>query len=164
MAICKNCGNNISDTEKFCTYCGQENTPVVNAYDTANNTGFNSQQSTYYNGQANCYNQYQQPIYPVQPQLNALSLVGFIMSIVMAFLGFFLCGMGILEIPSLVISIVGLVQIKKSNPPQSGKGFAIAGIIISSVVLVLSVLIVIGLLVGLSFLSADSSSVSHYSY
>ena len=165
MAFCKNCGAENEPNAKFCPNCGQPNIPQPSIYDTnvnGNISDFGGQQNSYYNGQANGTRQ--QPMHPMPPsqQLNSLALVGFILSLVMAFLGLFLCGVGIVEIPSLVISIVGLVQVKKSNPPQSGKGFAIAGIIISAVVIVLWVLFWIAF-IAFGLLNSNSPSFSYYS-
>ena len=58
---------------------------------------------------------------------NTMALVGFVMS-------FFQPTMG------LIFSIIGMCQIKKTGEP--GKGFALAGIIISSVTFVLVLLLV----------------------
>jgi Domain of unknown function (DUF4190) len=54
----------------------------------------------------------------------------------------FACGTGLLlALPALLLSIVGLVQVRK-NPQQEGQGLAIAGIVLS----------VIGVLVSLIFI------------
>ena len=59
---------------------------------------------------------------------NTMALVGFVMS-------FFNCIVG------LIFSIIGMSQIKKTGEP--GKGFALAGIIISAVTLALVLLLVL---------------------
>lgn len=59
---------------------------------------------------------------------NTMALVGFVMS-------FFNCTIG------LILSIIGMNQIKKTGEP--GKGFALAGIIISSISLVFTIIFVI---------------------
>lgn len=59
---------------------------------------------------------------------NTMALVGFVMSFFNSLIG-------------LIFSIIGMNQIKKTGEP--GKGFALAGIIISAVSLVLTILIVI---------------------
>jgi hypothetical protein len=59
---------------------------------------------------------------------NTMALVGFVMS-------FFNCIVG------LILSIIGMSQIKKTGEP--GKGFALAGIIISSVSLVFTTIFLI---------------------
>ncbi|MBP3087892.1 DUF4190 domain-containing protein [Corynebacterium sp. sy017] len=54
--------------------------------------------------------------YPQQSETNTMSVIGFLVSLFMPVLG-------------LILSIIGLVQIKRSG--ERGRGFAIAGIIIS---------------------------------
>ena len=182
MAICKNCGANIDESAKFCTTCGQPNTPSMPTMDTTVSGGYTEptytepanteptqqqgstnygqtsydcgyQQSNYgqssYNGgyqqpQQNAYQQntygqpnynggaYQQPVNTVEPQkTNGMAITGFVMAICSAVL----CCCGILAIPSLFFSIVGFKQTADGN--QKGKGLALAGIIISAVVLVI---------------------------
>jgi hypothetical protein len=62
---------------------------------------------------------YGQPPY-VQPKMNTLALVGFILSFFISIVGLILC-------------IVGLNQINSANGTQTGKGLAIAGIIIGAI-------------------------------
>lgn len=59
---------------------------------------------------------------------NTMAIVGFVMSFFQPTIG-------------LIFSIIGMNQIKKTNEP--GKGFALAGIIISAVELVLVLLFLI---------------------
>ncbi len=67
---------------------------------------------------------------PIQPtrskQLNVLSLLGFIFSLVSLLIALF----GSVALAGLICSILGLVQ-TKNNTQQFGKGFAIAGICVS---------------------------------
>jgi hypothetical protein len=65
----------------------------------------------------------------------ALGLLGFIFS--------FACGIGLfLSLPSLLLCIVGLVQVHK-NREQSGQGLAIAGLILSGIALVIAFIIIL---------------------
>lgn len=75
---------------------------------------------------------------PVPSQKNTIALVGFILSLV--------CG-GLI---SLILSIIGLKNAKKPEYAEDGKGFAIAGIVISSIELVgfLIILIFYGSIFG----------------
>ena len=72
-------------------------------------------------------------LYVPQPprKTNTFAMLGFVLSLVFAVLA--LC-INIFGPISLALSIVGLVQIRK-NPNQGGKGLAIAGIVISSLVI-----------------------------
>ena len=62
---------------------------------------------------------YGQPPYR-QAKMNTLALVGFILSFFISFVGLILC-------------IIGLSQINSANGTQTGKGLAIAGIIIGAI-------------------------------
>jgi hypothetical protein len=85
-----------------------------------------------------------QPAYTLKPTNRwcawgfGLGLTGFFFS--------FACGMGLLlALPSLLLCIVGLSQVAK-NHAQAGKGLAVAGLILSSV----AVLISLGLFLALA--------------
>lgn len=73
---------------------------------------------------------------------NTMALVGFVMS-------FFHPTMG------LIFSIIGMCQIKNTNEP--GKGFALAGIIISAVLLLLVILLYVFI-----FMMAFLGEMSYY--
>lgn len=69
---------------------------------------------------------------------NGLSVAGFVLSLT-SFL------FTLLAIPGLILSIIGLSQIKKTG--DEGKGLAIAGIIVSSIVLGLVLIILFFVLI-----------------
>ena len=79
---------------------------------------------------------------------NVFALIGFIFGL-LSLLTLFSSGAGIvLSIPGLVLSIIGLVKSKKT---KSGKGFAIAGLVLSAVTIVIFILaIMVGLLGSLA--------------
>ena len=64
---------------------------------------------------------------PGGTKLCIVALLGFIFS--------FFCG-----IAGLIMSIIGIVQIGKSNGALTGKGFAIAGIIIGAIMFIFQVI------------------------
>ena len=70
------------------------------------------------------YQQYYQP----EPGWNAMAIAGFITSFLFSIVG-------------LILSIIGLNQINRTG--EKGKGLAIAGIIISTITLIVSVLLVV---------------------
>ena len=74
---------------------------------------------------------------------NEMAVVGFILSL------FSLLTCGVLSIPSLIISIVGLNNAKKNN--GNGIGFAIAGIVISSIFILFLLLFILALFLGFSW-------------
>lgn len=95
---------------KFCSSCGRE---VGENYNVCPNCGFNlnpSSSEVLYNNTPT----YGEPT----KKLNMMALLGFIFTLTTG------------PILGLVFSIVGLVQASKRN--ETGKGFAIAGIVISS--------------------------------
>lgn len=127
MKFCKHCGVQIEDTTTFCPNCGTN----VSDDDVSSNTS-EPQFSEYKPAQSvqpaqyQPYQEYQNPgVYP-EGKLNGLAIAGFIVSIA----SFFICGIS--SIVGLILSIVGMVQIKnsiKAGVPQRGNGFAIAGLI-----------------------------------
>ncbi|MDF2627776.1 MAG: hypothetical protein K0R39_1607 [Symbiobacteriaceae bacterium] len=101
--------------------------------------------------------QYQQPYgqyQAVQPKTNTLALVGFIMSLVLIVLMWFTSWFGLLaNLAAFILCIIGNSQIKASAGTQTGKGFAVAGIVITSILFglfVLGFIVIVGL--GLSIL------------
>ena len=116
--FCTNCGTKLDDGVKFCTSCGKatESDTISNNNQPVNNTT----NVTVNNGG--------------EKKTNGLAIAGFVMSIVSVFL---CCG--ILNVPGLILSIVGLVKAKDYN--GDGKGLAIAGIIISAIVIVIGIIL-----------------------
>lgn len=113
MAYCSKCGAQVNDDATYCHNCGAS----------LENNKPDSQNPWY-----------TQPNSPVTNNagLNKFALLGFIFSALSLFLP-----------PALgmAFSIVGLVQIKKRG--QRGKGFAIAGIILSAIALIINLIFVI---------------------
>ena len=108
---------------KFCVNCGQE-VPAGNNVCTNCGTPVNGGNTTVV-------------VNNTQPtQSNGFALAGFIVSLVSTFL---CCGS--LNTISLILSIVGLVKAKDYS--GAGKGLAIAGIVISAIVIVISIILVI---------------------
>lgn len=144
MKFCKHCGAQIEDTTAFCPNCGtnvsddavSSNTsdPQYSAYQQTPPT--QSTQPVQYQQ----YQEYQNPgVYP-EGKLNGLAIAGFIVSIA----SFFICGIS--SIVGLILSIVGLVQIKnsiKAGVPQRGNGFAIAGLVCGIIGVVFIVIYII---------------------
>lgn len=83
--------------------------------------------------------QFQQPNM-VNNKTNGMAIGGFVLSCV----SILMCG-GIASIIGLILSIVGLSQIGKNG--EKGKGLAIAGIIISSILFVFGIIFTIALIV-----------------
>ena len=99
--FCKNCGKQIDDNSVVCPYCGAETKSQATAHQP----------------------QYQQPQYqqPYQQQYsekrsNSYAIAGFVLAFFFALLG-------------LIFSIIGLRKVDECG--GSGKGLAIAGIVLS---------------------------------
>ena len=139
--FCPNCGTQNADGVRFCANCGNNLMPDANAAP--------AQPQAPYTVPV-------QPVQPVQPapapvqpvapivampqqKTNVLCIVGMITSFVS------IITLGTTSLVSLILSIIGLITAGKKN--ERGKGQAITGIIISSVLLVS---ILIGVIVGIN--------------
>ncbi len=118
--FCTSCGQELIEGAKACGNCGaavaSEATTTVKATP-ASTTTVNVQAAA-------------------PAQTNGMAIAGFVVSLVSTLL---CCGA--FNIVSLILSIVGLVQAKNYN--GNGKGLAIAGIIISCIFMILSILLII---------------------
>lgn len=118
--FCKNCGQEINDNAVICVHCGVAVTPAA---------------------------VFSQPAESGASKFNVCALLGFIFSIVGLVVDNSLLFSDVnfslfyaLTIAGLVLSIIGAVKSKKL---QNGKGFGIAGIVISSVSLLIGLIIVL---------------------
>lgn len=116
--FCPHCGKQVNETDIFCASCG------ANLNDDPSNSQF-AQSKAYENPP---YNPPQYAPYETQSNTNTIAIVGFILS--------FFCA-----IAGLVCSIIGLQKSKEAG--GTGKGLAIAGIVISAVSMFSALLIVI---------------------
>lgn len=132
MRYCQNCGNQFDANGMYCPKCG---TPA--------NQGSNNGQVTG-NGQVYAGQMYNNQTGMMggatNQKWNVMSIVGFVFSFLFAPVG-------------LILSIIAVCQIKKSH--EKGKGFAVAGIIISALQLAFIILIM-ALLVGI-FASVENN-------
>jgi hypothetical protein len=90
-------------------------------------------------------------------EIHPLAMWGFIASIspiVLVFIPFINFFTPFLPVAGIVLSILGLVKIKQQPTVYKGKGFAIAGIIIGSL------MILLGLLAIIAFVAIFSSSMT----
>jgi hypothetical protein len=86
------------------------------------------------------------PYYNIKPT-NGWCAWGFGLAVAAFFLTFITCGIGgILGLPSLFVCIVGLTKLHK-NREQSGQGLAVAGMVLSGIVLLISLVLIIWLAV-----------------
>ena len=96
------------------------------------------------------------PYYTVKPTNSwcawgfGLGLAGFFFS--------FACGTGVLlALPSLLLCVMGLAQVHK-NREQSGQGLAVAGLILSGLALIISLIIILSL--AMPFMKAHGLTVT----
>ena len=134
MKYCTNCGRELEEGAKTCGYCG---VAIQGVSEIASNTNQSIDNSSTTVNKQNVSTQ----------QTNGLAVAGFVVSLVS-----FLCCCGGISIVSLILSIVGLTQSKKIN--DSGKGLAIAGIIISAIGIIISV--VFGIIYGIAIVDEMS--------
>lgn len=153
MAFCLKCGASYEEGTRFCEHCGA---PIGNAEpevrpepvaDTYGSMDYKSEDQSYSRRDqsfgANDYSQYNND--PYSPMIdngfkpkaatNGMCLAGFIVSLV----NLILCG--IVSPISLILSIIGLASASKNG--QAGKGLAIAGIVISSIFVVIGIISII---------------------
>ena len=115
--FCGKCGKELNDNAKFCGNCG------------------NRLSNEHEQPIQNTTNPYQQEI--TKPELNIMTLIGFILGCVSFIINFW----GIVGIVVLVFSIVGFTQTK--NNDRTGKGFAIAGMILGSISIIYLIVVLI---------------------
>ena len=113
MKYCENCGTKLKEDDKFCPNCGTKINIEESVITRNDKIQTNSPQS----------------------KTDGLALAGFILSLTSI-----LC-CGLTSMPGLIFSIIGLIRAKKEN--KEGKGLAIAGIVISSIMLLFLILIYI---------------------
>jgi VanZ family protein len=77
-----------------------------------------------------------------RPQTNSMAITGLILGILSVLLGWCFFNV-IFSILGLIFSCVGLSQIKKNPGQQTGRGLAIAGIILSCLGLVMGVVVAV---------------------
>ena len=116
---CPNCGTENTDASASCSYCGIQFVENGQAAPVVPNT---------------------QPSQPAK-KMNTCALVGFIMSLANLL---FCCGL--LSLPALIVSIIGLGAKKKN---QAGWGFALAGVIISAIYLLICVIYIVVIVLGI---------------
>ena len=111
MKYCSKCGAQLADDDDYCYFCGTKFDEVKKEEQKEQPT-FRDQ------------SYYEDKYYGQRP--NTIALVGFVFSFISPIVG-------------LILSIIGLNKARQMN--GLGKGYAIAGIIISIVSMILSVLL-----------------------
>lgn len=86
------------------------------------------------------------PGYPVRPKANGLALTSMILGILGITVGLCLIAFPVMPILAVVFGHIGLSQIRKTGAP--GRGFAITGLVTGYIGIALSLLWLIGLIIG----------------
>ncbi len=131
MAFCARCAAPNIDTAMVCAACGS---PLAAGMPPGPGPGQMPQAApppppAYY------------PYTPEQPKASGYAVGGFACA-----LGSLACGLAC--IPGLILSLVALSDIKKSNGTVGGRGLAIAGVAISSVFVGIWVIVLVMLAIG----------------
>lgn len=139
MVQCSRCGTIYEESAAYCPHCGA-NAPVYSSHRAAAGAGLSRAagqnvppQPPVYAPPVNPYGRPQQNPYYMQPPIvpppyNGMSVGGFVLSCV----SLVLCCFPITALVGLVLSIISLPQIDRRG--ERGKGLAIAGIILNSLV------------------------------
>ena len=134
MKFCAKCGSQMDDAQRFCPGCGFD----MGAGQNAPAAYYNGGQDQYYGGQQSPYdNGYMQPGVGSYRKTNAMGIVSLICSLV----GLFFLG-PILEPLAIIFGGVGISQCNKYPNLYIGKGFAVAGLVIGIIGLVIGLLII----------------------
>lgn len=110
--FCPSCGREVAETEIFCANCGTSLNGGVNPNNTNMMNNMNTVNTTTNN---------------VNKPGSGMTIAGFVCSLVS-----FLC-CGLLSIVGLILSIIGLKNIKSGKEDASKKWMAIVGIVLSSI-------------------------------
>ena len=128
--FCQSCGYEIPEGSLYCEKCGSPVEPVAPVAPVQSVPVQNTPvQSVPVQNPQVVY----QNVTVTPSKTNGFAIAGFVLSIISIFL---CCGGLVTGIPGLVLSILGLRDISKNN--EGGKGLAIAGIIISSIMIAFS--------------------------
>lgn len=124
---CTNCGTKMNETDRFCSNCGADSNteaaPVQN----------NVVQQNYSNAQANNNNVVQGGT----KKTNGLAVTSFVCSMV----GIVVFGL-VMGILAICFGAVGLSR-TKYFPEESGKGFAVAGIVVGIIEVIIMILYIV---------------------
>lgn len=112
---CPNCGKSIDNNAKFCVNCGSKQTKEAEIKEEKTTTVKSTN----------------------NVPVNGLSITGFVLSL----LSLLCCGL--ISPLGLIFSIIGIAKSEKED--STGKGLAIAGIIISSIMLLLFIIMLFAL-------------------
>lgn len=144
--FCKKCGTPLQEGQIYCHRCGASCLPDQTA-EQPNAQPYGQPYAQPY-GQPYYQQPYAQPPAPVEKKPNPLAPTGFafgIVSLVVSVLIFaqidatiFLLLTFVFSIPGIVLSAVGLARSRKTN---TGMGFAIAGLVLSLVAIVIGAFI-----------------------
>jgi len=147
--FCPKCGTQNADGVSFCANCGANLMPAAPAAAPA--PQYQPQPAPQYQPQSQPVPSPTPVLVYKAPKANVLCIVGFITSLVSIFLG------GTTAIISLILCIIGLSSASKKN--ERGRGQAIAGLIIS---IVLISILIIALLVGVADYNKTRRRYSEY--
>ncbi|MBE6019891.1 MAG: zinc-ribbon domain-containing protein [Clostridiales bacterium] len=127
---CPRCGSEIQLSDPVCPKCGTRNVAYMPAQ---------PEQQPYDQQYRQSY--FPQPTYYVAPPANpsnGMAIAGFILSLIFAPWCLFFALFSLFTILGMIFSIIGLSKSKQLN--GSGRGLAIAGIVISAISIFISIM------------------------
>lgn len=151
MRFCENCGTQQEDGARFCPNCGAPIAQTAQAQPDTQTTTQTAQPETAAQTEAapaaNTAKHTEQPHEPLHttvvmpapaPKTNGFAIAGFVLGICSILFGW-ICCFNITSVLGIVFSVIGLCQ--TSGKKGSGKGLAVAGLVLS----ILSILLLVGL-------------------
>lgn len=135
--FCTGCGKELENESKICSNCGTKTYEEIFLEDSALYENTNDKATNLSDTNVN-------------KKSNNMAIIGFVTSLVFPFF----CGYA--SFLGLIFSIIGLVNANKND--GEGEGFAISGIVISSVLIIIIILsIIFGIVISYTTKNASSN-------
>ena len=153
--FCTKCGAPVADGAKFCEKCGAPIATAETETETETANAWGESTSNAWGAETNETVFSAQTSVPVAPRYSGKGIAGFVLSLVTIVASCISVWIALVTgIVGLVLSAMGLKEIK-NNANVTGKGMALAGLIISIVMLACFVLLImIGVILGVAIAAA----------
>ena len=157
---CNNCGAELIEGSAFCNKCGCScnlNKENINTNTNSNSNGNSNRNS---NGNSTFYfdENFDVKLNKAISKMNVLAIISFVLGILSVGIQIFIY-IPILNIPAIICSVISLAQIS-TNKSQTGKEFAISGLILA-IIGILIFIVVIAIILFAYFLFS-ASHINHF--